>query len=60
MDIPFERTAEVICRQLVSSDDDHDDFEIVPQDPDGDVDMWDVDGENEDEIKREKVQSTSA
>ena len=40
----------MICRQLVSSDDDHDDFEIVPQDPDDDVDMWDVDGENEDEI----------
>ncbi|KAI0639726.1 Spb1 C-terminal domain-containing protein [Trametes polyzona] len=36
-------------------EDDFDDFEIVPQDQSDDDGMWDVDGENEDEIKQEKV-----
>ncbi|KII93549.1 hypothetical protein PLICRDRAFT_26721 [Plicaturopsis crispa FD-325 SS-3] len=30
-------------------------FEVVPQEPDVDADMWDVDDENEDEIKRAKI-----
>lgn len=33
-----------------------DDFEIVPQEAD-DADMWDVEGENEDEIKQAKIKS---
>lgn len=38
--------------------DDGDDFEIVPlASDDGDVDMWDVEDENEDEIKQEKIRS---
>ncbi|EMD42016.1 hypothetical protein CERSUDRAFT_147510 [Gelatoporia subvermispora B] len=38
-----------------SASDDDDDFEVVPQEPDDDVDMWDVDDENEDEIKQAHV-----
>ena len=39
-------------------DEDDDDFEVVPQtQDDGDVDMWDVEGEDEDEIKQEKIRS---
>nr|VWO94241.1 Uncharacterized protein [Ganoderma boninense] len=34
-----------------------DDFEVVPQDEDDDVEMWDVDGENEDEVKQAKIQT---
>ncbi|CAL1695347.1 unnamed protein product [Somion occarium] len=34
---------------------DDDDFEVVPQDLDNDVTMWDVEGENEDELKQEKI-----
>ncbi|KAH9847396.1 Spb1 C-terminal domain-containing protein [Lenzites betulinus] len=44
--------------ELASSEaeDDFDDFEIVPQDrSDDDADMWDVEGENEDEIKQAKI-----
>ncbi|OBZ79287.1 AdoMet-dependent rRNA methyltransferase SPB1 [Grifola frondosa] len=37
------------------SSDDEDGFEVVPQDPDDDIEMWDVDGENEDEIKQAKI-----
>lgn len=36
-----------------------DDFEVVPQDDDDDVTMWDVEGENEDELKQEKIKSMS-
>ncbi|TCD69966.1 AdoMet-dependent rRNA methyltransferase spb1 [Steccherinum ochraceum] len=36
--------------------DDDDDFEIVPQDNDDDVEMWDVGDENEDEINEAKSQ----
>ncbi|KAH8120392.1 FtsJ-domain-containing protein [Phellopilus nigrolimitatus] len=32
-----------------------DDIEIVPQDKDGDIDMWDVDGVNEDELKQVEI-----
>ncbi|KAI0694877.1 Spb1 C-terminal domain-containing protein [Cytidiella melzeri] len=40
----------------VETDDDGDDFEIVPLAADGgDFDMWDVEDENEDEIKQEKI-----
>ncbi|CDO78227.1 hypothetical protein BN946_scf184726.g2 [Trametes cinnabarina] len=36
---------------------DSDDFEIVPQDrSDDDADMWDAEGENEDELKQAKIQ----
>ncbi|KAG5652171.1 hypothetical protein H0H81_006011 [Sphagnurus paluster] len=41
--------------ESAASDDDEDDFEVVPQEPDGDVDMWDVEGENEDELKQAKI-----
>ena len=41
----------------MSDGDDYSDFEVVPQDKDDDVDMWDVEGENEDEIKQAKIQS---
>ncbi|KAK0233261.1 Spb1 C-terminal domain-containing protein [Armillaria fumosa] len=37
-------------------DDDDDDFEIVPQENDA-VDMWDVEGENEDEAKQAKIKA---
>lgn len=36
-------------------DDDDDDFEIVPQQNDDAIDMWDVEGENEDEAKQAKI-----
>jgi len=36
-----------------------DDFEVVPQDHDDDTDMWDAEGENEDEAKQAKIRSTS-
>ncbi|KAI0715277.1 Spb1 C-terminal domain-containing protein [Earliella scabrosa] len=42
--------------QAASNDDDYDDFEVVPQDADGDIEMWDVDGENEDEAKQARIQ----
>ncbi|KAG6911887.1 hypothetical protein DXG01_000134 [Tephrocybe rancida] len=35
--------------------DDGDDFEVVPQDHDADVDMWDVEDENEDAAKQAKI-----
>ena len=41
----------------MSDGDDYSDFEVVPQDKDDDVDMWDVEGENEDVIKQAKIQS---
>ncbi|KAG5648075.1 hypothetical protein DXG03_007110 [Asterophora parasitica] len=41
-----------------SDDDDDDDFDVVPQEPDGDVDMWDAEDEDEDEAKRAKITST--
>ncbi|KAI8980692.1 Spb1 C-terminal domain-containing protein [Trametes punicea] len=42
---------------LSDGEEDLDDFEVVPQDrSDDDVDMWDVDGENEDEVKQAKIE----
>ncbi|KAF9822007.1 hypothetical protein IEO21_00001 [Rhodonia placenta] len=35
--------------------DDEDDFEVVPQDPDDSAYMWDVENENEDELKEAKI-----
>ncbi|KAK7694885.1 AdoMet-dependent rRNA methyltransferase spb1 [Cerrena zonata] len=32
-----------------------DDFEVVPQDADTDITMWDVEGENEDEAKQDII-----
>ena len=49
-----------VLQQSASSDeeDDYDDFEVVPQDnSDDDADMWDVEGENEDELKQAKIKS---
>ncbi|TFK89642.1 FtsJ-domain-containing protein [Polyporus arcularius HHB13444] len=51
-----EEPEEVAEDEAMSGEDDFDDFEIVPQDKDDDVDMWDVEGENEDEIKQAKIQ----
>lgn len=39
---------------------DDDEFEIIPQEPEDDVHMWNVEDENEDEVKRAKIQSTSS
>ncbi|KAI0961834.1 hypothetical protein AcW1_000809 [Taiwanofungus camphoratus] len=39
------------------SDDGEDDFEVVPQEPDDDVDMWDVDNDDEDEVKNASIKS---
>ncbi|KAI0721317.1 Spb1 C-terminal domain-containing protein [Cerioporus squamosus] len=50
-----EEDAEVADEDM-SDGDDYDDFEVVPQDKDDDADMWDVEGENEDEIKQAKIQ----
>ena len=41
----------------VSASEDEDDLEIVPQDQEDDTDMWDVENEDEDEIKQEKIRS---
>lgn len=38
--------------------DDDDDFEVVPQTADDDVDMWDVEGDNEEEAKNSKIKRT--
>ncbi|KZP31228.1 FtsJ-domain-containing protein [Athelia psychrophila] len=38
-----------------SNGDEDNDFEVVPQDEDDDADMWDAEGENEDEIKQAKI-----
>ncbi|KAF8711966.1 hypothetical protein RHS03_01346, partial [Rhizoctonia solani] len=39
------------------SDEDEDDFEIVPQEPDeDDTPMWDIDNEDEDEVKQAYIQ----
>ncbi|TFY80478.1 hypothetical protein EWM64_g3534 [Hericium alpestre] len=38
-----------------SSQGDDSDFEVVPQEPDDDVDMWDVEGEDEDEVKQAHI-----
>ena len=44
----------------MESDGDDDDFEVVPLAEEvDDVDMWDVEDENEDDIKQEKIRSTS-
>ncbi|KAI1793875.1 Spb1 C-terminal domain-containing protein [Ganoderma leucocontextum] len=48
-----EEGGEDEAEEAGSSDDD---FEVVPQDQDDDVEMWDVDGENEDEVKQAKIQ----
>ena len=34
-----------------------DNFEVVPQDADEDVDMWAVEGEDEDRIRQATIQS---
>ena len=34
-------------------------FDVVPQENDDDVEMWDAEGENEDEIKQAHILSTS-
>lgn len=39
------------------SDDDEDDFEVVPQDQSDDDGMWDVADENEDQVKQAKIKS---
>ena len=40
------------------SNSDGDDFEVVPQAPDDDDgDVWDVEDENEDEVKQDKIKS---
>lgn len=41
------------------SDDGEDDFEVVPQEPDDDVDMWDVDNDDEDEVKNASIKCQS-
>ncbi|RDX50401.1 FtsJ-domain-containing protein [Lentinus brumalis] len=58
MESSEEEEEEVVeeVNEAMSGEDDFDDFEIVPQDKDDDVDMWDVEGENEDEIKQAKIQ----
>ncbi|KAF5377607.1 hypothetical protein D9615_005314 [Tricholomella constricta] len=38
-----------------AASEDDDDFEVVPQEPDGDVDMWNAEDENEDEVKQAKI-----
>lgn len=43
----------------ISDGDDDDDFEVVPQQPDDDVNMWNAEDENEDEVKKAKIQSKS-
>ncbi|KAI0756685.1 Spb1 C-terminal domain-containing protein [Daedaleopsis nitida] len=40
---------------VASSDDEYEDFEVVPQDLDDDVEMWDVEGEDEDEVKQNLI-----
>lgn len=40
-----------------SGEEDSDDFETVPQDQDEDVEMWNAEADNEDEIKKEKIKS---
>lgn len=48
----------LINKQEASGQDEGDDFEIVPQDQDDDdAEMWDAEGENEDEIKQAKIKS---
>ncbi|KAL5495199.1 SPB1 [Sanghuangporus weigelae] len=39
----------------VSSTKNGDDFEVVPQDDDDDVEMWDADGANEDKLREEMI-----
>ncbi|KAF8501887.1 Spb1 C-terminal domain-containing protein [Gautieria morchelliformis] len=50
-----EASAEVEGTGPAVSDAGDDDFEIVPQDPQDDVEMWDVADENEDEIKQATI-----
>lgn len=44
----------------VTYGDDDDDFEVVPQEPVSDVEMWDAEDENEDADKQETIRSSSA
>lgn len=37
-----------------------DDFEVVPQDNDNDVEMWDADGADEDQLREETILSLSS
>ena len=42
----------------MQSSEDEDDFEVVPQEPDdADEEMWDVEDENQDEIKQAHIKS---
>ncbi|OCH96203.1 hypothetical protein OBBRIDRAFT_744279 [Obba rivulosa] len=52
MDVDEEDAAD---DALQASSDEDDDFEIVPQEPDDDAGMWDVEDDNEDEIKQTKI-----
>lgn len=62
-DVPMEVGARYIYRSSfadTSGQSSEDDFEVVPQEPDGaDAEMWDVEDENLDEIKRAHVKSKS-
>ena len=47
----------LMCMQ---SSEGEDDFEVVPQEPDdADEEMWDVENENQDEIKQAHIRSES-
>lgn len=46
----------MVCMQASGQDSEEDDFEVVPQTVDGDVDMWDVSNEDEDAVRNEKIQ----
>jgi hypothetical protein len=43
--------------QSMGTESDGDDFEVVPQDQSDDDTMWDVEDDDEDEVKREKIKS---
>jgi len=47
----------IVNQDSASGGEQDDDFEVVPQDQDHDIDMWDAEGENEDEVKQAKIKS---
>jgi AdoMet-dependent rRNA methyltransferase SPB1 len=49
-----------ITDAYVKSESDMDDFNIVPTEPDGDVEMWNAEDENPDDVKRAHIQSRSS
>lgn len=56
----FKIVGLMVIQELASDKEDgDDDFEVVPQDQENDVDMWDAVGENEDGVKQAKIKSTS-